>query len=197
VTGDFILALNDGKTLSAAIKPELPSLEITGPWEVRFPFGWGVPTRQIFDSLRSWTESTNAPTRAFSGVAVYTKQFDIKASQVPTGQRVLLDLGIVAESARIYLNGHDAGISSFSPHVLDITRLLRTGENYLVVEVANTWLNQLIADDNLPEEQRKTHTNLTTGSDKRWRNMQPKPSGLLGPVKLRFPSETSVNLRQN
>ena len=194
---DYVLKLSNGKQVSGTIKTESPSFEITGSWEVRFPFGWGVPTRQVFDSLRSWTESTNAATRSFSGIAVYTKQFEIRTDQNPKGQRVLLDLGHVAEAARVYLNGYDAGISCFSPHVLDISGLIRTGANFLVIEVANTWLNRLIADDSLPEEQRKTHTNLTTGSDKRWRNMQPKPSGLLGPVLLRFPSETSVRLDLN
>ncbi len=39
-------------------------------------------------------------------------------------------------------------------------------------------------------DQRKTHTNITgPAAGKRWRDAQPKPSGLLGPVRLRFPRE--------
>jgi hypothetical protein len=66
----------------------------------------------------------------------------------------------------------------------------------LNIEVADTWLNRLIADDALPEAQRKTHTNLTAGpTNRRWREAQPKPSGLLGPVRLMFPKVIIVNLR--
>jgi hypothetical protein len=195
--GNYELKFSDGQTRTVALQPDTSPMEITGPWEVRFPFGWDVPTRQVFDSLQSWTDSTNAATRAFSGVAAYAKLFDIASTRIPTGQQVLLDLGEVREVARIYLNGHEVGISGFAPHVVDITGLLRSGENSLLVEVANTWLNRLIADDALPEEQRKTRTNLTTGpaGGAKWRDAQPKPSGLLGPVRLLFPQTFSQKLR--
>ena len=192
--GGYELAFDHGRTRSVTVEAEAAPEEIAGSWEVRFPAGWDVPTRQVFEALRSWTEATNAATRTFSGVAVYTKQFTLAPERRRAGQRVLLDLGEVREVARVYLNGREAGISSFTPHVLDITDVIRAGENSLVVEVANTWLNRLIADDSLPEAQRKTHTNLPNGpgSDKRWREAQPQPSGLLGPVRLRFPQRTSL-----
>ena len=172
-------------------------MTIDGPWEVRFPFGWDVATRQVFDSLRSWTDSEDAATRAFSGIAVYAKQFNIDTVHLPTAQPVLLDLGEVREAARVYLNGREVGVSLFAPHVLQVTGLIRPGENSLAIEVANTWLNRLIADDALPHEQRKTRTNLTTGpTSKRWREAQPKPSGLLGPVRLLLPKDVTVELRK-
>jgi hypothetical protein len=195
--GDYELRLSSGATRTVTVQPGAPSQEIAGPWEVRFPFGWDVPVRQVFDSLQSWTESTNAATRAFSGTAVYARQFDVNAARISVGQRVLLDLGEVREVARVYLNGRDLGISSFAPHLLDVTDVIRPGENSLVIEVANTWLNRLIADDALPEAQRKTHTNLTTGpTTRRWREAPPKPSGLLGPVRLMFPNAVVVDLDQ-
>lgn len=190
--GRYELEFSHGGKQSVTLDPGLAPLEITGPWEVRFPAGWDAPVRQVFESLRSWTDSTNAATRAFSGTAVYAKQFDVEA-RLPAGQRVLLSLGGVREVARVYLNGREAGLSSFAPHVLEVTGLLRPGENSLVIEVANTWLNRLVADDTLPEAQRKTHTNLTGPvGGQRWRDAQPKPSGLLGPVRLVFPEETAI-----
>jgi hypothetical protein len=169
-------------------------IEITGPWEVRFPHGWDVPVRQEFTALSSWTDSTNPAMRAFSGIATYAKQFNVTKDQLPSGQRVLLDLGDVREVARVHLNGREVGLSSFAPHVLDVTDFIRPGENSLFIEVANTWLNRLIADDTLPEAQRKTHTNLTSPvAGKRWRDMEPRPSGLLGPVRLRFPQQVTVD----
>jgi len=51
----------------------------------------------------------------------------------------------------------------------------------------------LIADDALPEGQRKTHPNVPgPEAGKRWREAQAKPSGLLGPVRLRFPQEVRL-----
>ena len=64
--------------------------------------------------------------------------------------------------------------------------IIRAGENYLIVKVANTWLNRLNADDQLPVDARRTHTNLTRGptGSTAWRDATPLPSGLLGPVRL-------------
>jgi hypothetical protein len=192
-SGEYELRLSDGSARKVTVPPDPAALELTGAWEIRFPHGWDTPTRQVFAALHSWTEATNAATRAFSGIATYAKQFHLSADQLPPGQRVSLDLGEVREVARVYLNGQEAGLSSFAPHVLEVTELLRPGENSLLIEVANTWLNRLIADDALPEGQRKTQTNLTgPAAGKRWRDAQPKPSGLLGPVRLRFPQEARL-----
>ena len=190
VPGAYELRLNTGSARTVNVGSDTACVNLSGPWEVRFPHGWGVPVRQEFASLRSWTESTNASTRAFSGIGVYSKHFEFDPDGLESGQRVELDLGEVREVARVYLNGREAGLSSFAPHVLDVTALIRPGENFLWIEVANTWLNRLIFDDALPLDQRKTHTNITgPAAGKRWRDAQPKPSGLLGPVQLRFPRE--------
>jgi hypothetical protein len=196
-SGEYQLRLSEGSTRVVTLPPDPAALDLAGPWEVRFPRGWDVPVRQEFTTLRSWTDSTNAATRSFSGIAAYAKQFHVTEDQLSPGQRALLDLGEVREVARVYLNGHEAGLSSFAPHVLDVTHLVRPGENSLLIEVANTWLNRLIADDALPEDQRKTRTNLAGPvAGKRWRNAQPMPSGLLGPVRLCFPREVNVNMTQ-
>jgi hypothetical protein len=196
-SGRYEVRFSDGRTQSVDVAAEPAPLAIEGPWDVRFPFGWDVPVRQTFEALRSWTDALDLATRSFSGTAVYARQFDVDVSLLPAGQQVLLDLGEVREAARVYLNGHEVGVSLFAPHVLDVTSLVRPGTNSLSIEVANTWLNRLIADDALPESQRRTHTNLSLGpTTGRWRDAQPKPSGLLGPVRLVFPQVTTLNLQQ-
>jgi hypothetical protein len=195
--GDYLLRFSDGSERYVTVPPNPEAFDLDGPWEVRFPRGWDVPVRQEFSRLQSWTDSTNAATRSFSGIAAYARQFQLSADQLPSGQRVVLDLGEVREVARVYLNGRELGLSSFAPHILDVTNHLRPGENSLLVEVANTWLNRLIADDALPETQRKTHTNLPGPvAGQRWRDAQPKPSGLLGPVRLSFAREVQVTPEQ-
>jgi hypothetical protein len=194
--GEYQLRLSDSSTRVVTLPPAPAALELTGSWEVRFPRGWEVPVRQEFVTLRSWTDSTDAATRSFSGIAAYAKQFRVTGDPPPPGQRVLLDLGEVREVARVFLNGQEAGLSSFAPHVLDVTEFLRPGENSLLVEVANTWLNRLIADDALPPDKRRTQTNLAGPvAGQRWRDAQPRPSGLLGPVRLHYPREVQVDFK--
>lgn len=190
--GHFELQWSNDRTQQLAIPADRADVAIDNSWEVRFPYGWGVTGRQTIDQLDSWTDWPDAAVRSFSGIATYTQQFDLK--DLPAQQRAVLELGEVREVARVYLNGHDLGISSFAPHRLDVTDTLRVGENSLVVEVANTWLNRLIADDALPEAERLTRTNLRNGPTgrQRWKDAQPKPSGLLGPVRLTFHRPVAV-----
>jgi hypothetical protein len=183
--GTYEIVLSNGQ--QEQIHSNRPTeIAINGPWDVRFPYGWEAKTEQTFDKLISWTESDDAGIRAFSGTATYCKEFYITAYGEKNNQQVFLDLGSLYEIAQVYLNGHDVGISSFAPHRFDVTGILRSGANHLVVKVANTWLNRLIEDDKREEAERLTHTNLTRGPTGMtyWREAKPKASGLLGPVRL-------------
>jgi hypothetical protein len=192
--GVYELHGSDGKPRTIRVSADRQPVPLEGDWEVRFPFGWGAPPRTSFDSLQSWTEDEDPGIRSFSGIATYAKQFHVGEKLLQDSPRIELDLGEVCEVARVFLNGEEVGISSFAPHVLDITRQIRQGENSLTIEVANTWLNRLIADDALPQDQRLTHTNLDRGPKlgQRWRDAEPLPSGLLGPVRLRFPRQFPI-----
>lgn len=54
------------------------------------------------------------------------------------------------------------------------------GATTVEVEVVNTWVNRIIGDMNLPDEQRKVKPQYNS-----WRADSPlQPSGLLGPVEL-------------
>ena len=92
-----------------------------------------------------------------------------------------LDLGRVAGTARVILNGQDLGIAWKPPYAVDVTGRLRPGENELRVDVANTWHNRLVGDAALPTAERITVTNIR-------RPFSPDTplleSGLLGPVRL-------------
>jgi len=59
--------------------------------------------------------------------------------------------------------------------------LVREGENELRIEIVSAWVNRVIGDMQLPEEERKT-----------WMPINPydaesplQPSGLLGPVEIK------------
>lgn len=153
--------------------------ELSGPWNVRFTPGRGAPAQAVFPELISWPNHGDPGIRHFSGDAFYEKQFEMPI--MPPGERLILDLGKVAVLAAVKLNGRDLGVVWKEPHALDVTDALRMGSNKLEIRVVNTWVNRLIADAALPEDQRITWTT--------WSPFKPgdplKPSGLLGPVVLR------------
>jgi len=153
---------------------------IRGPWEVRFPAGWGAPASATFDELHSWTEIADAGIKYFSGTVRYTKQIEIPPALLASNRRVLLDLGSVENIAEVWLNGSSLGVLWMPPFRVDIARAAKPGENFLEIEVTNLWPNRLIGDASLPEEKRFTRTNVGTFA----KDSPLLPSGLLGPVRI-------------
>ena len=86
--------------------------------------------------LQSWTKTGLAQ---FSGTAIYEKTFSLPPA-FSVG-RVVLDLGKVSSVAKVQVNGHEAGTLIWSPYRLDITTLLKPGENRLRIWVTNTEAN--------------------------------------------------------
>jgi hypothetical protein len=64
---------------------------------------------------------------------------------------------------------------------LEITDYIQDGENILQIEVANLWVNRLIGDAKLPEDQRITWSTFKNAYNA---NSPLIPSGLIGPVKI-------------
>ncbi|MDR3218075.1 MAG: hypothetical protein LBU22_03705, partial [Dysgonamonadaceae bacterium] len=94
--------------------------------------------------------------------------------------RTVLDLGNVSVSAKIKINGKDAGGVWTAPYQTDITPLLNNGDNVIEIEVANTWVNRIIGDLQLPENERKVKPHHNS-----WKAHSPlQKSGLMGPVKV-------------
>jgi hypothetical protein len=165
--------------------------ELTGPWTVSFPEGWGAPPEVVFDRLQSWTELENPGIKYFSGTATYQKTFTVGNKN--KGRACYLDLGEVRDVAEVFVNGKSAGILWKKPFIADITTLIHTGENELKIEVVNMWVNRLTGDMLLDAKDRYCKTNqpymtreVWPGGDEPFRE---QPSGLLGPVKLLFYSK--------
>jgi hypothetical protein len=152
---------------------------LSGPWTVNFDPRWGGPTSVVFDTLVDWTNRPEEGIKYYSGTAVYHKTFNLES--LPTsGQRLILDLGVLHEVAVVRLNGQDLGVVWDKPSRVDITAAAREGSNDLEVKVVNLWPNRLKYDESLPKEKRLTETNMH-----KFTAASPLlPSGLVGPVNV-------------
>jgi hypothetical protein len=135
------------------------------------------------DTLVSWTERGDAEGRRFAGTARYSVRFDAPGE----ASSYLLDLGKVAESARVRLNGHELGILFARPFCVETGALRPTG-NELEIEVTNLSANR-IRDLDVRHVPWKVFQDINfVGIDYRPFDASGwplKPSGLLGPVRLR------------
>lgn len=167
------------RTLPQLVRTELQA--VSGPWHLTFPLNWGAPPEIDLDQLISWTASSDAGVKYFSGTAKYAKDIGAPASWFGTGARLVLDLGMVKEIAEAAVNGRSiARILWKPPFEVDITDALKPGANHLEIEVTNLWPNRIIGD-------RQTGaTTLYAWLD--YRPFKAKTplieSGLLGPVKI-------------
>ncbi len=198
------LTAASGKTMDVNAVALLDPVEVSGPWEVRFPAGWGAPEKVAFDKLMSWSRHPDSGVKYFSGTATYTKTFQVPADMIGKDRRIYLDLGDVQVIAEVKLNGRDLGILWKPPFRLDVTDAVRPGDNALEVQVTNLWVNRLVGDEQLPEDcKRKPEGNLvewpqwllngkpsptgrrTFTTWRHWSKDSPlMESGLLGPVKV-------------
>lgn len=154
------------------------SLTITKPWMVTFDNQMRGPAKPVlFITLSDWSLHSNDSIKYYSGTAYYQNTFIIK--NIEKGKNYIIDLGVARDIAKIKVNGIELGGVWTPPYQLDITKALKPGENQLQIKVVNTWVNRLLGDALLPEDQRKT-SNLHVSEPKGGL----ESSGLLGPVKI-------------
>lgn len=159
------------------------AVAIDTPWEIQFIEGGPslpAPAENVFPG--SWTTLPDATN--FSGTARYTTTFDLPE---PAAGNCLLDLGKVANTARVTLNGRPLGISWCAPHVIDVTKALKAGKNLLEIEVTNLAANRIADLDRRKVPWKQFHEINFVNIDYKLFDASAWPvmnSGLLGPVRL-------------
>lgn len=198
-SGNFDFTTKAGKKTD--LKAKLPDpIHLEGPWNVSFDPNWGGPKNTVFDKLALWNENSDPAIKFYSGTAFYRIDFTLDPQLLKN--RIRLELGKVFNIARIKLNGKDLGIVWTQPWSVDLNSAIRADKNSLEIEVVNCWANRLIGDAALEPEKRLTKTNLHLyKKTEQKRNFQGfseahplYPSGLVGPVLIRFGQEFSVRL---
>lgn len=128
-------------------------IRIDTPWKVEFPSNLGAPSQIELSQLMSLHRHADEGVRHFSGTAVYLTKFSVLPALLSDQNRVIhLDLGEIEVMAEVIVNGVNKGIVWARPYVVDVTDVLKSGQNTLEVKVTNLWTNRLIGDESLPEE---------------------------------------------
>jgi hypothetical protein len=160
--------------------------EINGKWKVSFIEGDPVkPDSFVTDELRSWTTFPDKEAMRFAGTARYSIRFNLPAKESNDWK---LDLGTVRESARVKINGQDAGTLWSIPFHMLVGKFLQSGENLLEVEVTNLSANRIADMDRRQVPWRNFHDinfvniNYEKFDASVWPLME---SGLIGPVLLK------------
>lgn len=160
-------------------------------WSIAFVRGGpNLPASTKMAELKSWTELGGEDVKAFSGTATYTLAFTR-----PPGSAAAyaLDLGQVADSARVVLNGREVGALIQPPWRVVVPTAALLERNTLDVSVTNLAANRIADLDrrgvpwkkfynvNMPARRREN-----AGADGLFSaaNWKPRNSGLLGPVML-------------
>ncbi len=165
-------------TLPETTETALATVE--GEWNVAFQSGRGAPEQAVFESLTPWNENTDRGIKYFSGTGTYTKTVQAPAGWFNPDSQLWLDLGDVQNLAEITVNGKSLGIVWKKPFRVNVSDVLKQGDNDLEIKVTNLWVNRLIGDRQPDEENKITFT-----TSEPYRADSPlKPSGLLGPVRF-------------
>lgn len=173
--------------------------DLSRDWKVQFESG---SKEQSMPELISWTAQKH--TRFYSGVVTYRKSIELpsvsKHAQLilsfgegkPTvepaatedhpGMHAELDPP-VRDAAIIYVNGKRAGSLWHPPYELDITSLVKPGNNTLELQVANTAINKMSGEAQ-PNYRLLWERYGQRFTPQDMENLVPLPSGLLGPVTL-------------
>jgi hypothetical protein len=186
-SGSFVMKRADGKTAVCQVTGLPDALPVKGPWTLSFSSSLGEPAPVRWDTLKSWTEDTDPAVRYFSGIGRSETEFELAPDLMDDTTELSLDLGELWSVGEVFLNGKPAGLVWKSPYRVDITSLAKPGPNRLRVDIANTWANRLIGDARMPKDRRATRTNITGSGTptKRWQDIEPRASGLFGPVTVR------------
>ena len=126
-------------------------MTLEGPWDLAFDTTLGGPGKMEFRNLEDWSEREEPGLRYYSGIAVYSKRFDLPESALSANKSdIYLNLGKVGNIARVKINNKVAGVVWTAPWQVNITGMVRNKNNHLEIEVANLWINRLIGDEAEP-----------------------------------------------
>jgi len=187
-------------------------VDVTGEWKVKFPDDAVAPSEIILPSLISLHRHEDFDVKHFSGTCVYSKSIIISNADIMPDKRIFLHLGRVEVLAEVKVNGSKGGLLWKEPFMIDVTKIVKAGNNFFEIAVTNLWANRLIGDEYLSAENEYTEYKFIKNLPGWYVKSQPMPgkrksftvwkthektdplleSGLLGPVRLITAMEKSI-----
>jgi hypothetical protein len=169
-------------------------LDVHGPWSIRFIEGGpALPAPATMETLASWTTLADPEALRFAGAASYTATIHLPEN---IADHWFLDLGDVRESARVRVNDKAAGVLVAHPFRLDVSGLLKPGENTIEIQVTNLSANRIRDLDRRKVEWKKFQDiNIVDHNYKKFdaSAWPDELSGLLGPIRL-IPMNAGVRI---
>ena len=164
---------------------KITEIGLADGWDIEFKEGGPELPKPIGKrSLIAWTECPDETYQSFSGIAEYSATIDL---QYTPEDIYMLELEGVHESARVWVNGQEAGMAWSIPYRLRIDQLLKQGQNTIRIAVANLMANRIRDMDKKGVEWRRYHEiNFVNINYKAFNafDWHVQPSGLTGPVTL-------------
>ncbi len=166
-------------------------ITLQGKWKISFTSGGPeLPASRETDTLTSWTNLGGESYKAFSGTATYSLSFDMPSQ---TSEGWLLDLGVVKETAEVFLNGKSMGTLIGPVYQIHLDNSILKEKNILEVRVSNLMANRIADMDRKKIHWRKFYNvNFPARKAENRKNglfdaseWLPRESGLMGPVTLR------------
>lgn len=137
---------------SESLKPVV----LSNTWKLHFKEGGPlIPADKTMRVVQPWTDfKDDAATQSFSGTGIYSTTFKLDGKKADD---YILQLDNLYESAKITINGKNAGIVWSIPFKLNIGNYLKKGENTIEIEVCNLMANRIRYMDQNKMEWRKYH----------------------------------------
>jgi hypothetical protein len=185
----IILKLSNKAETAPAYKNATPAGEAinlqNNKWTLSFAAGGPkLPATKQMTGIKPWTSFTeDSTTQSFSGTGVYTTTFTIKNKVAD----YILQLDKLYESAKVIINGKEAGLIWSLPYELKVGSYLKEGSNTISIAVCNLMANRIRDMDRKGEVWRNYHEinfvniNYQNFDASRWKV---QPSGLDGAVQL-------------
>ncbi|MDQ0781136.1 glycosyl hydrolase [Chryseobacterium sp. W4I1] len=155
-------------------------------WQLTFKEGGPeLPKSRKLKKLEPWTNFSEDPaTQSFSGTGVYITTLNLKNKNADD---YLLKFDKLYESAKVIVNGQEAGIVWSIPFEINIGKYLKKGKNTIQIEVCNLMANRIRYMDQNKIQWRNYHEiNFVNINYKPFdaSNWKVQPSGLDGEIKL-------------
>lgn len=162
--GSHFILLGDDEKLPRADEDswlDVMTVSVSGTVIQRLAHGWKLTVTSIVPadegktvvldnaSEGDWVDME--PLKNVSGKGAYEKEFEL--AEKPEG-RIVLDLGIVGDVAEVELNGSQLPAMIAYPYAADVTDLVKTGKNQLVIKITNTLRNGMIGSGAFRNAQR-------------------------------------------